>query len=689
MKHNLYPKLAWTGICKNSRLYLPYILTCIGMVMMFYIVSFLSSSEYLASCKGGKDMQMILELGCGVIGFFAAIFLFYTNSFLMRRRKKEFGLYNILGMGKWNIARVLLWETFMIAVISIVIGSVGGILLSKVAELCMINILGAEALFFMRVDTASIGNTVVLFSIIFVLILLNALRQLHFANPIELLHSENTGERPPRANWIFAILGAGILGGAYYLAVTLENPLEVIMLFFVAVIMVIVATYLLFIAGSVTICKALQKNKKYYYRTNHFVSVSSMVYRMKRNGAGLASICILCTMVLVMVSSTVCLYVGKEESMRERYPRDINLKANYTKLKTYSTDAKAISKAKKEIEIIKGIIDKTLSEYQQTGENWMNYRRMETAAMEKDGVFRTEDPGIYGSGMGKAWQIYLIPLEDYNRLMGENEELSGREVLLYTTRKSYKREEIIIGGREPFVVKKNVDFVDDGEAAMLSVPSMFIVVADFDRVVREFEELVNYAGDPVCTVQWIYAFDLALEDEEQVEIHNAIWQNIRDFQTSTPEASIYYSMQMEGAAKERASFYALFGGLFFLGILLGIVFVFAAVLIMYYKQVSEGYEDQARFEIMQKVGMTKKEIRKSVNSQVITVFFLPLVAAGMHLSFAFPMVQKCLLLFGLVDVKLLVLVTLICFLVFAILYVLAYRITSHSYYSIVSGGRES
>lgn len=225
MKHNLYPKLAWTGIHKNSRLYLPYILTCIGMVMMFYIVSFLSSSEYLASCKGGKDMQMILELGCGVIGFFAAIFLFYTNSFLMRRRKKEFGLYNILGMGKWNIARVLLWETFMIAVISIVVGSVGGILLSKVAELCMINILGAEALFFMRVDTASIGNTVILFSIIFVLILLNALRQLHFANPIELLHSENTGERPPRANWIFAILGAGILGGAYYLAVTLENPL--------------------------------------------------------------------------------------------------------------------------------------------------------------------------------------------------------------------------------------------------------------------------------------------------------------------------------------------------------------------------------------------------------------------------------------------------------------------------------
>ncbi len=689
MKHNLYPKLAWTGIRKNSRLYLPYILTCIGMAMMFYIVSFLSSSEYLASRRGGKDMQMVLELGCGVIGFFAAIFLFYTNSFLMRRRKKEFGLYNILGMGKWNIARVLLWETFMIAGISIFVGSLGGILLSKVAELCMINILGAEAMFFMRVDTASIANTAILFVIIFVLILINALRQLHFANPIELLHSENTGERPPRANWIFAVLGAGLLGGAYYLAVTLENPLEVIMLFFVAVLMVIAATYLLFVAGSVTICKTLQKNKRYYYRTNHFVSVSSMVYRMKRNGAGLASICILCTMVLVMVSSTVCLYMGKEESIRGRYPRDINLRANYTNLKTYSNDAKTLSKAKKEVEMIKGIIAETLSKYQQTGENWMNYRRIETAAMEEDGVFRTEDPGIYGSGMGRVWQMYLIPLEDYNCLMGEKEELSGREVLLYTTRKSYNKGEIILGGHEPFIVKKNVDFVDDGEANMQMVPSMFIVVADFDSAVKEFEGLINYAGDLVCTVHWIYAFDLAADDEKQVEIHNAIWKNIRDFQTSTPEASIYYSMQMEGAAKERATFYALFGGLFFLGILLGIVFVFAAVLIMYYKQVSEGYEDQARFEIMQKVGMTKKEIRKSVNSQVITVFFLPLAAAGMHLTFAFPMVQKCLILFGLTDGKFLALVTLICFLVFALLYVLAYRVTSHSYYSIVSGGRES
>ncbi len=682
MKHSIYPRLAWTGIRKNGRLYLPYILTCIGMVMMFYIVSFLSSSEYLASCKGGKDMQMVLQLGCGVIGFFAAIFLFYTNSFLMRRRKKEFGLYNILGMGKWNIARVLLWETFMIAGISLAIGTAGGVLLSKVAELCMVNILGAEAMFFMRVDTGSIANTAVLFAVIFLLILANALRQLHFANPIELLHSENTGERPPKTNWIFAILGAGLLGGAYYLAVTLQNPLEVIVLFFVAVIMVIIATYLLFIAGSVTICKSLQKNKKYYYKTSHFVSVSSMVYRMKRNGAGLASICILCTMVLVMLSSTVCLYIGKEESLKNRYPRDINLSA-------WTKEAEGFYG--KEVQGIRAVTGETLAQYGQTGKNWMDYRRAETIALKKDGMLYAEDPGAYDviSNSGNIWQIYLVPIEDYNRLMGGKEELSGREVLIYTTKSSYKEKEILFDGHEPFTVKKTVDFVGDAKDAMQMVPSMFLVVADFDAVVQEFMGLTNYAGENAFALKWIYAFDLDAQDEEQIEIFNVFTSRIREFldecsQEGMKDAKGLFSITFEGLARERMLFYALYGGLFFLGVLLGIVFVFAAVLIMYYKQVSEGYEDQARFEIMQKVGMTKHEIKKSVNSQVITVFFLPLAAAGIHLAFAFPMIQKCLILFGLTNGNLLVLVTLVCFGVFAVLYVLAYRITSHSYYAIVS-----
>lgn len=325
MKKGFYSKLAWSGIRKNKKLYTPYLLTCIGMVMMFYIISFLSTSRVLQSMPGGDTMQSMLELGCGVIGVFSLIFLFYTNSFLLRRRKREFGLYNILGMGKRNLARVLLWETLIVAGLSLSLGLFAGFVLSKFAELGMLNILSADVTFSLTVEPGAIGQTLLLFAVIFALILLNTLRQIHLSNPIALLHSGNTGEKPPKANWILALAGFLLLAAAYYLAVTIEDPVAALIWFFVAVVMVIVATYLLFVAGSVAICRILQKNKKYYYKTNHFVSVSSMVYRMKRNGAGLASICILCTIVLVMLSSTVCLYSGTEDSLRSRYPRNINL----------------------------------------------------------------------------------------------------------------------------------------------------------------------------------------------------------------------------------------------------------------------------------------------------------------------------------------------------------------------------
>ena len=330
MSRSFYVKLAWTGIRKNKRLYLPYILTCVGMVMMYYIVCFLSVSPILATLPGGDDVLWMLQLGTWVVGFFALIFLFYTNSFLMRRRKKEFGLYNILGMGKRNLARILIWENLIIAFIAIAGGLVAGILFSKVAELGMVNILSADVSFSLTVDLRTIGLVLVLFSAIFLLIFLNSLRQIHLSKPIELLRSENVGEKPPRANWVLAVLGVLLLGGAYWLAVTIQDPVSALVWFFVAVLMVIAATYLLFIAGSVVLCKLLQKRKKYYYKPNHFVSVSSMVYRMKRNGAGLASICILCTMVLVTLSTTVCLYVGLEDSLQSQHPRQIGTYAYVT-----------------------------------------------------------------------------------------------------------------------------------------------------------------------------------------------------------------------------------------------------------------------------------------------------------------------------------------------------------------------
>lgn len=689
MKKNFYPKLAWSGIRKNSRLYMPYLCTCIGVIMMYYIISFLSRTDAILNMRGGATMQSMLGMGTTIISIFAVIFLFYTNSFLIRRRKKEFGLYNILGMGKRNLLVVLIWETLIIASISLSAGLVLGIVFSKFAELAMINILQGDVSFALTVKPESIVKTLVVFAVIFFLILLNTLRQIQLSNPIELLRSENTGEKPPKANWILAAAGAVILAAAYYVAVTIENPMETLTWFFVAVIMVIIATYLLFVAGSVAICRILQKNKRYYYKTNHFVSISSMVYRMKRNGAGLASICILCTMVLVMISSTVCLYVGTEDSLRTRYPRNINIDAKVDSPTQLKSD---------EIDKIRQIADQAMEENGQPLENTLEYRAAALVGYVKDGKIITDEDTVrkelQSGQFSNLWQIFMVSLEDYNRLMGQDETLESDEVLLYTTKLDYEVDVISIGDVKSMKVKKTVDdFMDNGIDTMQIVPSMYLFLPDY---YENLESCVNINtvntmhadASGLTEYHWFFGFDMDVSDETQMEIQEQIEQELKLQGLMEKKEDGSSTIVVEGVAEERSFFYGLYGGLFFLGILLGAVFIFAAVLIMYYKQISEGYEDQSRFEIMQKVGMTKKDIKRSINSQVLTVFFLPLAASGVHLAFAFPMIQKLLLLLGLSNMNLLILVTVISFLVFALFYVIVYQITSRSYYNIVSGVKE-
>lgn len=677
MKKGIYSRLALTGIKKNKKLYIPYILTCIGMVMMFYIITFLSSSDMMMNYPGGETMRGILGFGVYVIGFFAVIFLFYTNSFLVRRRKKEFGLYNILGMGKRNIARVMLWETLFIGAFSIVLGMALGVLFSKLAELVMVNIMSMDVTFGVTIDYKAIYYTVVLFAAIFFLILLNSLRQVHLSNPIALLHSENAGEKPPKANWFFAVLGVLILGCAYYLAVTIKDPVTTLAAFFFAVIMVIIATYLIFISGSVAFCKILQKKKNYYYKTNHFVSVSSMSYRMKRNGAGLASICILCTMVLVMISSTACLYMGKEESLRERYPRNINVTISaesYEEL--ISQDAESIS----------DMCIETAENMGYSPENFLDYSTLAFVSYIRNGeiVFDDGESG-FDYATGDLWQIFMVPLEDYNRITGSKETLENNEVLISTSKDmNYGYDTVSIKGQEPLNIKTKVtNFENNGVDTMQIIPALYIFVPDLGV---QIERISQTNAEALETVSRFIGFDLNASDTEQVQVYDAISDNLRNSEIENPDSSLVVSV--ESASNEKQSFYGLFGGLFFLGIILGIVFIFAAVLIMYYKQVSEGYEDQSRFEIMQKVGMTKREIKKSINSQMLTVFFMPLIASGVHLAFAFPMIYKMLILFGLVNKVFLIMVTVGCFLLFALLYMLVYKITSRAYYSIVSGGKE-
>lgn len=670
MKRAFYLRLAWDGIRKNKKLYIPYILTCVCMTAMFYIVSFLSKEDSVQNISGGSEIQGILYLGSIVIGIFSLLILFYTNSFLIRRRKKEFGLYNILGMNKYNLSRVLIWESIIVYAISLVCGLGFGILFSKFAELIMINILMEGTNFDLKVNFESIGNTAVWFLAIFVLILINSLRQIHISKPVELLKSENIGEKPPKANWVLAVLGAVILAAAYVIAVTVDNPMAAIFLYFVAVTMVIVATYMLFISGSVALCKTLQKNKRYYYKTNHFVSVSGMVYRMKRNGAGLASICILSTMVLVMVSCTVCLYTGMEDSLRTSYPRDISVDVEVNDFAAVNDELAHSIDAKTEA---------VLGKYSEAAQNKMSYRIADVAANQNGNDFSIITNGFYSSS---AYNVLIVPIEDYNRLMGQNETLAENEVLVYKAKLSdYDESTININGTGDLKIKKYVeDYIGYGVDMSIVNSSIYVFVPNYDAFIVQFEGITEPNGNPVLSKHYITGFDLDCDDLVQLTILNEIHDSV----SSSVTGPGIDSVTTDGIAGSRMLFLGLYGGLFFLGILLGIVFIFAAVLIMYYKQISEGYEDRARFEIMQKVGMTQSEIKKSVNSQVLTVFFAPLIVAGIHLAFNFPLINKTITLLGFTNSGLLMGITAVCFLVFALLYVIVYRITSRSYYSIVS-----
>ena len=672
MRGGFYRTLALNGIKKNKKTYLPYILTCIGMVMMYYIVCFLSTSGAVAAQRGGKDMQMVLGLGCGVIAVFAVIFLFYTNSFLIRRRKKEFGLYNILGMGKRHLFLVLFWETLQIAVIALAAGLVCGILFSKLAELCMIRMLEAAGTFAFTIEWGAVFKTLILFAFIFFLILLNGIRQVQLSKPIELLHSETVGEKPPKARWILAALGAVLLAAAYYLAVSIEDPMEAMVWFFVAVLMVIVGTYLLFIAGSVALCRLLQKKKKYYYKTEHFVSVSSMSYRMNRNGAGLATICILSTMVLVMISSTSCLFIGRESMLRNRYPRNIQVDI-YSCQETYT-------------EPVHEIVKEVVGSHGLCEENVLQYQHLDVGGYQVNDQIIFDKSKLEKFSMSdytNVKQLFIFSLSDYNRLMGRSERLEKDQVLVYCTKgDKYLYDTITMEGCDTMQVKGVApDFLVSGVDTAQIVSSLYVFVPDLGVMEEIYQAQAEIYGNNQSFLKDYYGFDLSCDGKEAQQIYQEIKERIRDLQLSD---SSFPSVGVESVARERETFYSLYGGMFFLGILLGIVFLLAAVLIIYYKQISEGYEDQSRFQIMQKVGMTKREIRKSINSQILTVFFLPLLAAGVHVAFAFPMIQKMLLLFGLTDVKLFVLVMVGSYLLFALFYVLVYRITSKAYYSIVS-----
>lgn len=675
MKQHYYPKLAADAIRKNRRLYLPYILTGSLMVMMFYIMCFLSKSPTVREIPGGDTLSMILPMGIGVIGFFSFLFLFYSHSFLLRQRNRELGLYNILGMDKRNISRIMLWESLIVSGFAITFGLILGIALSKAAELALLNLVQAEVTDRVVLDGGAVLLTAAVYAGIYFLLYLSALVRVVRSGPLEMMREGKAGEKPPRANRVLALAGVLLLGCAYFLAVSIDEPLTALVVFFIAVLLVIAATYLLFVSGSVALCRALQKNKKYYYRKNHFISLSSMVYRMKRNGAGLASICILLTMVLVMISSTASLYFGSEDTLYQTYPHDIGVTVRADTAESFNEEnTRVMRRLVAESGGVEPMQQRDFCSASISGLLTDSGLRYDMDEQEDLSLFSYEQIG----------SVEAIGLSDYNRLTGCEETLADDECLLFSYRTEYTAQTFALEGGKTYRVKKMLDgFFPEASASMMAIPTLFVVVNDWDAFAAQVPGR-SAGGERLMQLMWSCGFDTEQDAAQQGDLCESIRSAFREH-FEDGDIRSYYAQSRE---VHRIDYYATFGGLFFLGIMLSLVFLLAAVLIIYYKQISEGYEDSARFAIMRKVGMTEKDIHSSVNSQMLTVFYLPLLLAGLHLCFAFPMVWKLLQLFHLNNLVLVVGVSVACFLLFGAFYTLVYRITSNAYCSIVSGKKE-
>ena len=660
MNNRFFPKLAASNIKKNGKAYIPYILSCVMTVAMFYIVKSLSYNPGLKNMVGSNTMMTMMSMCSVMIALFAIIFLFYTNSFLVKRRKKEFGVFNILGMEKSHIAKTMAWENFYVTLISIAGGLVIGIALDKAIFLLIAQVLNEEISLGFFISDKAIISTVVMFCIIFLLILLNSIRQIQTANPIELLTAGNAGEREPKTKWVLTILGLLSLGTGYYIALAIKNPLTALVYFFFAVILVIIGTYMLFTAGSIALLKILRKNKKYYYKTKHFTSISGMIYRMKQNAVGLANICILSTAVLVMVSSTSSLMLGMQDVIATRYPDDFIVYSNETSEERAYESFDAIRELQEEQNL------NVTSERE--------YRYLVFPAFINGDTFEvTRDANF--SSLGNLNNLIFVSLSDYNRVMGTDKTLAEDEILVYSDRLQFDYPTLKIFDREYSVKEKIDEFIGNGLIVAVAANTQFIVLPDGTDIEELYALQKEALSDGAREIQYYYGFNSDADEETQRAFYRTL---LEDYVGHGYEGTI------ESKADSRSEFVGLYGGFFFIGIFLGILFIMATVLIIYYKQISEGYDDKQRYEIMQKVGMTHQEIKNSIHSQVLTVFFLPLIVAGIHIAVAFPIITKLLALLNLLNVQLFLTCTVVCYVVFAVMYLLIYLLTARTYYKIVS-----
>lgn len=701
MNRGFYTKLAWTGITKNKQLYYPYLIASITMVMVFYILDFLSISNIVHNLPGGETITLLFDYGAKAIAIFSVPFLFYTNSSLIKKRKKELGLYNILGMNKQNIFSILFWEALITYAITMAIGIFIGIIFSKIAELGIVNIMGKQVNYLIYVEWKAVLTALCIFAIIFFLILLNMLRQIHNNNPIELLHSESEGERPPKSHWLLAIISLILILSAYFWSINMRYSIQALQNCFFIAGLITVGTFLLFICTSVFLCKLLKNNKRYYYKTSHFITVSSMSYRMKRNGASLASICILIVLILVTLTFSIAFYAGAKKTIEDHYPYDCGISVEIPSDQIDNelfTKSYTINYQSKIDNIIKNSnMANDLQLYSAYSANMLALIVNGHLDLSKDIRNTWFEPGIYDGWEREEEKIVLvrtISLAEYNKLCKTSVKLNNNEVLIATKDINYQSSTITLYNNKEIKVAKTTtqipkmttvlmltnvlkqgDFLDTKgiEQIFLIVPNLYSFIG------REFGSSI-YSKANYLTYWWEYDIDMKKENIELNKIYSIIEKQVK--QVSTKIGNSEFICYLKAEKSER--FYGLAGGILFLMIIINIVFVFVTALIMYYKQISEGYEDQKRFAIMRKIGITKKEIKKVINSQILTIFWLPLLIAGFHLAFTSQIVYLLLRYAVLDDKALVIKVMLISYILFAIVYSVVYILTSKIYFKIVN-----
>lgn len=660
----MYTKLAITNIKNNRQFYFPYLLTGIITVAMFYIMCALESNPGIQSMPGAKDLGLILRLGIGVIGIFAVIFLFYTNSFIIKRRKKELGIYNILGMEKRHIAKILSKEAFFTAIIAIGGGLVTGVLFHKLACMLLYRMIGFNGGITFSFSKKGVMITAILFAIVYLLTYIYDLFQVQLANPIELLQSGNKGEREPKTKAIMAVLGVLCLGAGYFIAITTKNPIKALTLFFVAVILVIIGTYLLFTAGSIALLKILRRNKGYYYQTKHFTSVSGMIYRMKQNAVGLANICILSTMVLVAVSTTVSLYVGVEDIMKERYPNEINISAYY------DTGAPAEDS-------IAPIVEKSVKESGRKIRHEEDYLELYFAAIKDQGQYSLDKEKVKTAGDRVSGFVVLTREDCKKKYNEEIPELAENEVALFTIKKT-DMDTLVLENRSYHVkeIKQFQNTEDFETIADMMDEYYYVIVNDVQDMERLWQLQKDIYQENSSSISRQVRLDIDGDSEQKKEC----FENIK---TALGPEQAKARILIDSRQSSLDEFYQIYGGFLFLGLFLGILFLMITVLIIFYKQISEGYDDKERFSIMEKVGMSNDEVKATIRSQVRTVFFLPILMAAIHVGMAFPMIKRLLSLFGLSNTALFAGCMAGTILVFALIYLLVFLKTSKTYYKIV------